>query len=134
MKARSKIKSIDRSHYGLSCPKAAKRIYSDGLLHDGLLAAAVEDSQRGTLHVVLTHGNDAALQISTDARQHLQVSSAAVSKFAGRYEESTGLKADICTSTDPRAVAASAHAQIQSLSSQLNSGGKHASILMLQHF
>lgn len=89
-----------------------------------MLVAAVEDSHRGTLHVVLTQGNDTALDISSEARRHLQVVSPAVDHFAVRYDESTGLKADMGASSDPRAVAAAANAQIQSVSQQLFNAGK----------
>lgn len=74
--------------------------------------------------MVLTKGSEQALEVSPEARQHLKLTSRAVGEFAGRYEESVGLRSDIGTSSDPRSVAASINAQIQSLSeSLLNSGG-----------
>ena len=85
--------------------------------------AAVEDSQRGTLHVVLTKGSDLALEVSADARQHLKLTNASVGEFAGRYEDSVGLKADIGAASDPRSVAAAVNAQIQSLTPTLLSSG-----------
>lgn len=84
----------------------------------------MEDSQRGTLHVILTKASDLALEVSEQARQHLRLTSRAVGEFAGRYEDSVGLKADIGTSSDPRAVAASINAQIQSLAPNLVTSGK----------
>lgn len=92
--------------------------------------AAVEDSQRGTLHVVLTKGSEMALEVSPDARQHLKLTSQAVGEFAGRYEDSVGLRAGIGNSSDPRAVAASINAQIQSLAPHLFSSGKKCSQIM----
>lgn len=85
--------------------------------------AAVEDSQRGTLHVVLTKGDDTALEVSPEACQHLQLTSRAAGEFAGRYEDSVGLKTDLGASSDPRSVAAAIDAQIQSLSPKLLGSG-----------
>ena len=84
----------------------------------------MEDSQRGTLHVILTKGSDLALEVSADARQHLKLTSAAVGEFAGRYEDSVGLKANIGASSDPRVVAAAVNAQIQTLTPALLSSGR----------
>ena len=79
--------------------------------------------------MILTKGSDAALEVSAEARYHLKQASKVVGDFAGRYEDSVGLKADIGASSDPRTVAAAVNAQIQSLAPALTHSGQQCHII-----
>ena len=78
------------------------------------------DSERGTLHVVLTKSNDNALRVSKAAEPYLNLVSQAAGKFAA------SIAGDATVPADPRAVAAAVTAQIQQLTPELLAAGNIA--------
>jgi hypothetical protein len=84
---------------------------------------AVEESQRGTLHVVLTTGSDSALKVSPEAEYFMDHSSPAVLKFSATYEDAVPPNRDTTISSHPGEVATAVDAQIQYLAPSLLSAG-----------
>lgn len=82
------------------------------------LAAAVGDSERGTLHIVLTKGNDTALRLTREAEAFVREATVDAAALAG-----TVAQGDALAATDPREVATAVAAQVQEMTPSLLAAG-----------
>ena len=89
-----------------------------------LCCVALSGTQRGILHVILTTGNNSALQVSPEAEQFLRLDHPNLTKFVSKFEQGN-ISHNINGFSDTRDVATAVNAQIECLTPALGELGMH---------
>ena len=85
--------------------------------------AALTGAQRGTLHVILTTGNNNALRVTSEAEQFLRADHPHLARFISKLEQGS-LGQEAAKFSDTREVATAVNAQILSLTPALTTLGE----------